>query len=491
MAYRNLMNRYHPSTLEKRKGKWYVSVTKPRELQFGKDKQKRKSTGTSDKRQAEYLQHELTQAIHDEFDKELKKTDRFFEAVRPLLEAEGVRTRDWYDKGRVVVTLEDEKSFVFKLGGGKKPDRVKQITEEYVVDTHASLVTVLTLMGHSIPADLLTLLDDDTRAKVLNSAKPFEATPEMVMKLYEQSKGDQGFVTGLLEQFKKHAPTKINATEMAVQEASEPKLEDIIDAYIATRPEKSRKADMKQLKKWLNHPLGSIPLKDVTQYDSYDFLIEFGEILTKSSIKVLRSAMSNVYKWAGKKRELGITGNPFRGLDLRDIGKDGTPRRPFTQDELHKLFQLDMTDSQRDALTILITTGMRSGELRQMTEAKVHVRDGIRYMDLTTSDTQTKNTGSKRLVPLHDKVKDVAFPIKFSAINLNTLVRKLTDDPTLTLHSTRHSYKDLNRDAGVSKEIQDFITGHAQGDVASSYGQGPSIKTRYEAIMAVPHPWFQ
>ena len=92
------MNRYHPSTLEKRKGKWYVSVTKPRELQFGKDRQKRKSTGTSDKRQAEYLQHELTQAIYDEFDKELKKTDRFFEAVRPLLEAEGVRTRDWYDK---------------------------------------------------------------------------------------------------------------------------------------------------------------------------------------------------------------------------------------------------------------------------------------------------------------------------------------------------------------------------------------------------------
>ena len=99
------MNRYHPSTLEKRKDKWYVSVTKPRELQYGKDRQKRKSAGTSDKRQAEYLQHELTQAIYDEFDKELKKTDKFFEAVRPLLEDAGVRTRDWYDKGSVVVTL--------------------------------------------------------------------------------------------------------------------------------------------------------------------------------------------------------------------------------------------------------------------------------------------------------------------------------------------------------------------------------------------------
>ena len=92
------MNRYHPSTLEKRKGKWYVSAIKPRELQFGKDRQKPKSAGTSDKRQAEYLQHELAQAIYDEFDKELKKTDKFFEAVRQLLENAGVRTRDWYDK---------------------------------------------------------------------------------------------------------------------------------------------------------------------------------------------------------------------------------------------------------------------------------------------------------------------------------------------------------------------------------------------------------
>ena len=142
------MNRYHPSTLEKRKSKWYVSVTKPKELQFGKDRQKRKSTGTSDQRQAEYLQHELTQAIYDEFDKELKKTDKFFEAVRPLLEDAGVRTRDWYDKGSVVVTLEDGKSFLAKMAGGKKANRLKHIKEEFEVDNHASLVTVLTLMGH-------------------------------------------------------------------------------------------------------------------------------------------------------------------------------------------------------------------------------------------------------------------------------------------------------------------------------------------------------
>jgi hypothetical protein len=38
------------------------------------------------------------------------------------------------------------------------------------------------------------------------------------------------------------------------------------------------------------------------------------------------------------------------------------------------------------------------------------------------------------------------------------------------------------RDAGVSKEVNDFITGHASGDVAGSYGSGPSLRVRKEAI---------
>tara|TARA_B110000902_G_scaffold31416_1_gene33602 strand:- start:48 stop:731 length:684 start_codon:yes stop_codon:yes gene_type:complete len=226
-------------------------------------------------------------------------------------------------------------------------------------------------MGHSIPADLLTLLNEDTRAKVLSSTKPFEETPEFVIDLYKKSEGDRGFVSGFLEQFKKHVLTKIDATEVAAQEASDPTLEGVIDTYIASRPEKSRKSDRTQLNKWLSHPLGSIPLKDVSQYDAYDFFEELGEALTKSSIRVLRAALSNVYQWANKQRDLGIMLNPFKGLDLKNYGKDGIQKRPFTHDELHKLFQLDMNQSQRDALTVLITTGMRSGELLQITASKV------------------------------------------------------------------------------------------------------------------------
>lgn len=62
-------------------------------------------------------------------------------------------------------------------------------------------------------------------------------------------------------------------------------------------------------------------------------------------------------------------------------------------------------------------------------------------------------------------------------------------NPTLTLHSLRHSFKDLLRDMEVSKELNDYITGHGQGDVAGEYGVGPSLAKRREIINRIPHPW--
>jgi integrase len=80
--------------------------------------------------------------------------------------------------------------------------------------------------------------------------------------------------------------------------------------------------------------------------------------------------MSNVFNWTIKQRGLNVSNNPLRGLDLSDIGHDGVEKRPFTHDELHRLFILPMTPDDKAALAILITTGMRGGELMQMQRTK-------------------------------------------------------------------------------------------------------------------------
>ena len=68
---------------------------------------------------------------------------------------------------------------------------------------------------------------------------------------------------------------------------------------------------------------------------------------------------------------------------------------------------------------------------------------------------------------------------------LMPFIRTVTDDKTKVVHSLRGNFKDSMRDAGVSKEVNDFITGHASGDVAGTYGSGPSLKVRKEALERV------
>ena len=71
-------------------------------------------------------------------------------------------------------------------------------------------------------------------------------------------------------------------------------------------------------------------------------------------------------------------------------------------------------------------------------------------------------------------------------------IRKVTDNSRKAVHSLRGNLKDLMRDAGVSKEINDFLSGHAQGDVAGGrYGDGPSMEIRRDTLDSIEHPWLQ
>ena len=47
------------------------------------------------------------------------------------------------------------------------------------------------------------------------------------------------------------------------------------------------------------------------------------------------------------------------------------------------------------------------------------------------------------------------------------------------------------RDADVSKEINDFYTGHGAGDSAGKNYGGVSMVKRYEAISRLKHPWLK
>ena len=176
---------------------------------------------------------------------------------------------------------------------------------------------------------------------------------------------------------------------------------------------------------------------------------------------------------------------------------------PFSKNQLHSLFKLSLNARDRLLLTIIVTTGMRLDEaaLLDWNNVKKH-EAGFIFFD--TRFGIVKNTGSERLIPLPDAVNlpergrgrlfdysldDDGKAQRHASNTLNRHIEKIRENNRQVVHSLRGTLKDLLRDYGITKEINDFITGHSSGDVAGQYGSGPSLLVRYEAVNSVSHPW--
>lgn len=69
-------------------------------------------------------------------------------------------------------------------------------------------------------------------------------------------------------------------------------------------------------------------------------------------------------------------------------------------------------------------------------------------------------------------------------------IRKVSAHPQKALHSFRHTFIDLAREAGTTDvETRKFITGHSLGDVGEEYGSGPSMEKRLAVLNGIKHPW--
>ena len=215
--------------------------------------------------------------------------------------------------------------------------------------------------------------------------------------------------------------------------------------------------------------------------------------------------------------------NPFSNLDLSRCRRERESYQPFENNQLHELFGLKLLAGKgrmnmREHLlfSILISTGCRLDEAALLTWVNIiQHADGWFYVDLRNGIV--KNSGSKRLLPIPDKLQEIMPSVghqlipdglcaspdgslfnyldgdgKASRAALHALARqidKIKPRERQVAHSLQGNLKDILRDEGVSKELNDYITGHAQGDVASSYGSGHSIELRCEALNKPDHPY--
>jgi integrase len=413
------------------KGKYYVLLTVPTELRehFNGRKQLKRSTGTSDLRDAKRRQHGIATQLYAELDN-----------CKPDI-------RD------VISDL---------LGWIGDADEVQRMDDEGHLEG---------LIQHHKNLEYSANPEDDGASDVAseNGLKALE--------VYREWKAKTG-----------KAPVQPGTMlfSVAAQE------------YLETSPygpvKTTRDAEL-SLSQFMDHT-GDVQLTEITAVMVHGFAEKIGANASRETVSKKVGYVKRMLDFAVRKG--WVQHNVFTGLVIdKNIGRSRQSYRPFTSEELEELFKQDMHDHQRQLLSILITTGMRLDEAALLDWEDIKEDQGIIYYDLR--DKLVKNKGSQRKVPVHSSLSWITtgktgqmFPqftrdkdgkAQASASkSLMPLIRRVTDDKAKVVHSLRGNFKDILRDAGVSKEVNDFLTGHASGDVAGNYGSGPSLGVRKEAV---------
>ena len=448
--------RYHPSTLIQlpaKGNKWYVVVTKPVELQSTSNIRVRRSTGTTDQKLAKSKQHSITQSIYKEFDAALATQKQ---SLAEICE---------------------------KYWG---PTRYGMTAQEQIDDSEGgNLWAAMDVWEKSGR-------DEDVAIKLFEHLEPYEADS---FRAYLTPKGNP-YPTGS-DQHDKWNHQYFGVKQSYAKTKNPLIIRELIKNYVSGRDwkrEKTRDAAQRYLDKFdtLAAPKHLIDLKKHHAYRFAEALHNQG--LAQKTIKSAVSAVSAFLTDCEKKGFIDV--NPFSNLKLSEYGKAAVKFKPFSEDELVALFSQKIEGDDRLCLSLLATTGMRLDEVALLKKEQImRHKQGFHYVDLT--DGLVKNDGSRRFMPIHDSLKLettgkgrlFSYPIDAdgkaetaASKKLMKYVRNVTLDPRLVVHSLRGTFKDMLRNAGVTKEMNDFITGHGTGDSAGKYGEGPSIQARYEAI---------
>ena len=183
-----------------------------------------------------------------------------------------------------------------------------------------------------------------------------------------------------------------------------------------------------------------------------------------------------------------------------DVGKrEGKiNRKPFTIEEINRLFQNVNKLEYLDTILIMIFTGMRVGELLKLEIGNVHLEE--RYM-IGGSKTEA---GKNRIIPISKKIepfirkyylqnKDKKYLItnafggqmKYSNYRRekwDNIMEKMKFDDVHRPHDARHTFASLMNTANANKLCIKRIIGHSSPDLLDSTYTHKTIEELIEAI---------
>ena len=442
-------------TLVLTKGKWYVCVTIPTDYRaaFKGQKQLKISTGTSDRSLAEKL-------LISKSSKLIAKIRAASEVSHPLVEA-----------------------------AQKVIDNTREIRHGYaaeqILDPDTFYETMMDIRGRAAYAERIDHLISDPEDGMLISNQQY-AVEKAMIEFEDQ--------LAIFKPNNSLAPSVADGNWL---------MSAVLDSWMAEvsfNRQKTKNTYKSHVERFIryNGDMGIHQISKSNARDYVNYLSEEGK--AHSTIETAVASLRGLLNFA--EEEGLIDENVFRGLRLKGKGKPPQRRATFSIKQLRKLFSLNMTARDKLCLQILAATGMRLDEvaLLRFEDIKTDDDTGIRYFDLTDEAKVLKNDqASRRRIPIPNELKIPEggvgrlfnYPLdrdgkaeNAASKSLLRRIKMVRDNPNenLVVHSLRHTYKDLLRDAGIPKDMQDFILGHAASSVGDSYGQGYSLLSKKNAV---------
>lgn len=515
-----------------------VSVPAHLRRLFPNQRDLRRSTGTHDESVAKRKQHALSQEIYDLLDqRQLKEKVKYFK-VTDAFAVDAIFSLATVFKHRNIPDLKPSTDYsilnVFKqncdtyagiilnqavpeelpelakiIGGDLSPKEIRErinaldAKSQYSMTDKAVAAKYTSEPVHTFWQDLLI---SAARAQSLPepSIEPFTGLKTDLIMINDQIHIDHQSMRRLSNEpvAAISRPARVIPTE-ALSYSSV--MLDYLEKVERDTPLEDTKRKKKRWAKQFLTVMGDLEIKDIRPKHAYDYLDRILMEYPDRSNKTLKDyiwGVQDLLKYCVQRDY--IQSNPFRDLDLKKVGKPSEKTYPFEMSELRAIFAHDWNPQDRLLLSVLATTGMRPSEAGNLTWERFNdtEHEGIRYfttMDTADEKVRVKNSGSKRLVPIHpdlllpERSKGRLFDYEKNEDGLPgtdighqilPTLHSIVPHPNKSIRSFRKTFKRMCRDAGVGEEVHDAITGHRQTSGASraNYG-GMGIQVMFEAIL--------
>lgn len=236
--------------------------------------------------------------------------------------------------------------------------------------------------------------------------------------------------------------------------------------------------------------LGDLDIKTHTRADMMALKEKVVDGRKPLTINKLLGQLNTVMDWAVNN---GLIERSF-DKDLKIKRGAESTRKPFSRDQLTTVMAhangLPANDWKRWAISLGVLTGLRIGELYQLTQEDVKTVDGITVIDINKDENTGKTVKtpfSVRLVPLVDGAYGFSlaaflewvgsepgrlFKQKEHYFNkpLNEALREplgLKAGSDQSFHSLRHSISGLMKAAVIPDAIMQAVTGHSAGNITN------------------------